>query len=87
MSKNISNVILDSVKLKNKTCLRKKTKINKIKKKRKKEKEDEVRVRSSCQMKRLTVSATALIKNRRIICKGERKRVVLAGQMEMKQTI
>jgi len=38
-------------------------------------------------MKRLTVSATALIKNRRIICKGERKRVVLAGQMEMKQTI
>ena len=57
VSKNISNVILDSVKLKNKTKLRKKIKINKIKKKRKKEKlrrkerkekVDEVRVRSSC---------------------------------------
>ena len=38
MSNNISNVILDSVKFKNKTCLRKKIKINKIKKKRKKRK-------------------------------------------------
>jgi hypothetical protein len=38
-------------------------------------------------MKRLTESATGLIKNQRIVCKGERKRVVLAGQSEMKQTI
>ncbi len=35
---NISNVILDSFKFKNKTFLRKKIKINKIKKKKKKRK-------------------------------------------------
>jgi hypothetical protein len=37
-------------------------------------------------MKTPTESGTVLIKNRRIVCKGE-KRVVLAGRREMKQII
>ena len=74
VSNNISNVILDSFKFKNKTCLRKKIKINKIKKKRRKRKS------------RWGKSEIELL-NEEANRKCERKRVVLAGQSEMKQTI